>query len=80
MGPYPPRVALAQHVPDPWDWGFHTVRGGVDPIKLGFCPRGVGVVDIWKDVWTGMGSNPLRVRRDWGVSPRSNSRRARLAL
>ena len=40
----------------PWDWGFHTVRGGVDPGELDFRPRGVGVVDISKDVCTGDGS------------------------
>ena len=33
-----------------WDWGFHTVRGGVGPEELDFRPRVVGVVEIWKDV------------------------------
>ena len=26
---------------------------GADPGTLDFCPRGVGVVEIWKDVCTG---------------------------
>ena len=30
-------------------WGFHTVRGGIDPGNIRFRPRVVGVVDIWKD-------------------------------
>ena len=31
-------------------WGFHTLRGGIDPGDLRFRPRGIGVVDIWKDL------------------------------
>ena len=52
MGPNPPRVrrdwggCLSQSAIGPWDWGFHTVRGGVDPGQLDFRLRGVGVVDI----------------------------------
>ena len=34
----------------PWDWGFHTMRDGVDPGELNFYPRGAEVVGIWKDV------------------------------
>ena len=30
-------------------WGFHTLRGGIDPGDLRFCPRVVGVVEVWKD-------------------------------
>ena len=29
-------------------WGFHTLRGGIDPGNLRFRPRVVGVVEIWK--------------------------------
>ena len=32
-----------------WDWGFHTVRGGVDPGDHCFRPQVVGVVKVWKD-------------------------------
>ena len=52
MGPNPPRVrrdwggCLSQSAIGPWDWGVHTVRGGVDPGQLDFRLRGVGVVDI----------------------------------
>ena len=34
----------------PWDWSFHTVRGGVDPGEFDLHPRGIGVVEISKDV------------------------------
>ena len=30
-------------------WGFHTLRGGIDPGDLRFRPRVVGVVEMWKD-------------------------------
>ena len=32
-----------------WGWGFHTVRGGIDPGDHHFRPRVVGVVDVWRD-------------------------------
>ena len=46
IGTYLPRVALALRTPG---WGFHTVRGGIDPGNHRFCPRFVGVVDVSKD-------------------------------
>ena len=54
-GPHPPRVTPgirgpSQKTMDPGDWGFYTVRGGVDPGAIGVCPRDVGVVEIWNDV------------------------------
>ena len=36
MGPYPPRVALAPRTPS---WGFHIVRGGIEPGSHRLCPR-----------------------------------------
>ena len=33
----------------PLGWGFHTLRGGIDPGDLRFRLRVVGVVEIWKD-------------------------------
>ena len=36
-----------------WNWGFHTVGGGVDPRELGFLPRVVLFLDTWNDPWTG---------------------------
>ena len=33
-----------------------TVRGGVDPRKLGFLPRLVEILEIWDDLWTGDGA------------------------
>ena len=53
----------------PCDWGFHTVRGDVDPGKLDFRPRDVGVVYVWKYSEPGMGPNPPRVRRHWEGCP-----------
>ena len=32
-----------------WVWGFHTLRGGIDPGDLRFRPRVAGIVEIWKD-------------------------------
>ena len=52
MGLYPPRGVLAlytytgQSVIGWLDWGFHIVRGGVDPGELRFRPRVVGVVHV----------------------------------
>ena len=40
--------ATSQLATSPWDWGFHTVRGGVDPGEFEFRTRVVGVVEIWK--------------------------------
>ena len=42
--PYPPRGTLAlytntsQSVTGQWGWGFHAVRGGVDPGEISFRP------------------------------------------
>ena len=53
---YPPRVALDLRNPgwdlarSQWGWGFHTVKGDVDPGYHRFHPRFVGVVDVWKDL------------------------------
>ena len=32
-----------------WGWGFHTLRGSIDPKDPRLRPRVVGVVDVWKD-------------------------------
>ena len=32
-----------------WGWGFHTLRGGIDPGDLRLRPRVAGVVEIWTD-------------------------------
>ena len=58
-----------------WGWGFHTLRGGIDPGDVSFRPRVVGDVEIWKSFEPGMGINPPRARRDLGVDPRGNYRR-----
>ena len=42
MGPYPPLVALALRAPG---WGFHTVRGGIEPENI-FFSSPVGVVHV----------------------------------
>ena len=30
-------------------WGFHTLRGGIEPGDVYFSPRAVGVVEIWRE-------------------------------
>ena len=41
--------------PDRGVGGFHTVRGGIDPMNNLFCARFVRLVDAWKDFlsWDG---------------------------
>ena len=49
MTTYPPQVALALRTPgwdlasSQWGWGFHIVRGGMDPGVHNFRPRFVGL-------------------------------------
>ena len=86
--PPSPRGACSFYKPQPifnistsqWRWGFPTVWAGMDPGEHRFCPRFVGVVDVWKNFQTGAGSCPPPVtlvsyerpslpsigRRDWG--------------
>ena len=33
------------------DWGFHTLRGSIDPGDLRFRPPVFGVVETWGDFW-----------------------------
>ena len=40
---------LSQSAASQWGWGFHTVRGGIDPGDHRFRPRIVGVIEVWKD-------------------------------
>ena len=62
-----------------WDWGFHTLRGGIDPGDLRFRTRVVGAVDVWKDFSSGDGNpsspgcagsmydpQPINDRGRWG--------------
>ena len=48
---YPPSAAgftnPSQSAISQWGWGFHTVRGGIDPGYHRFLPRFVGVADVW---------------------------------
>ena len=69
-------MSLSQSATSQLGWGFHTLRGGIDPGDLRFRPRVVGVVEIWNGFEPGMGNYPPRVRRDLGVGPRGNYRRA----
>ena len=54
MGPNPPGCARStrpsQSATGEWGWGIYTMKSGVYPVELHFRPRGVGVVEIWKDV------------------------------
>ena len=59
MGLYLPRAALwssNQSAMSQRDWDFLTVRGGIDPRKLGFLPRLMEVIEMWNDLWTGHGT------------------------
>ena len=53
--PYAPRDLLAlyknisQSAIGWWGWGFHTVRGGIDPGKLPFHTRVVEFKDLRKE-------------------------------
>ena len=47
----PSRSAITQ-----WGWGFHTLRGGIDPGDLRFRPRVVGVVEVRKYSRSGDGN------------------------
>ena len=55
MRPCRPQVSLAlflspsQSAIGGRDWGFHTVRSGIDLGYLHFRPRVVEVVNVWKD-------------------------------
>ena len=42
-------MSLIQSATSQWGWGFHTLRGGIDPGNLRFRPQVVEVVEIWKD-------------------------------
>ena len=70
----PSKSAITQ-----WGWGFHTVRGGIDPSDLCFC---TGVIELKR--YGGISHPeispyPPWMRRDLDVVSRGKSRRA-LAL
>ena len=70
-------MSLNQSAIAQWCWGFHTLRGGIDPGNLRFRPRVVGFLYIYGRVSDlEMGIYSPRVRRDLGVGPGGNSRRA----
>ena len=62
-----------------WGWGFHILRGGINPGDLRFRPRVVVVAEIWKDFFPGDGklSSPgVAGPRRWPeeqLSPRAGS-------
>ena len=64
----------SQSATSQWRWGFYTVRGGMDSGDL--HPRVVKLEDIWKDFSSGDETLSFPVRRDLGVGPGDNSRRA----
>ena len=49
LSPLAGSMSPSQSAITQWVWGFHTLRGGIDPGDFHFRPRVVGVVDIWKD-------------------------------
>ena len=68
MVPYPPRAALAPRTAANQQsasrWGFHTVRGDIDPGDRHFNPRRLGVADLYpyrRTSDSGMGPYPPRL-------------------
>ena len=49
-------MSLSQSVISRWKWGFHTVRGGVDPEGRRFCPQLVRGVDVRRGFRFGEGT------------------------
>ena len=43
-----PHISLSQSATRQLGWGFHTLRGGIDPGDPRFRPRVVEIVEIWK--------------------------------
>ena len=82
MGQLLPRAGsrrLIQSATNQWGRGFYTLQGGVDLGDLRFRPRVVGVVEMWKDFYSGndIPSSPAAAepRRypDGQLSPRACS-------
>ena len=49
LSPRAGSMSLIQSATSQWGWGFHTLKGGIDPGDLCSRPRGVGVVEIWRE-------------------------------
>ena len=67
----PSQLAISQ-----WGWGSQTVRGGIDPGDISFRPQFVGVVEVWKDLSSGVSSPGAAGPRRWPegqLSPRAGS-------
>ena len=54
LSPRAGSTTLSQSATSQWPGlDFHTMRGGIDPEDHRFRPRVVGVVDIWKNFFSG---------------------------
>ena len=49
-------MSLSEPATSQLDWGFHTLRGGIDPRDPRFRRRVVGVVEAWKTLPPGDGN------------------------
>ena len=47
LSPRAGSVGSSQPAISQWDWGFHTVRGGIDRGDLRFRPWSLGVGEVW---------------------------------
>jgi len=56
--------------------GLQIVGGGIDPGNFRVRPRGVGIVEIWKEFLSGDGQLSSPGTAGLGVGPRGNCRRA----
>ena len=52
-GNTPCMLALYETETSQWGWGFHTLRGGIDPGDLRFRPRDVECLKLLKDFSSG---------------------------
>ena len=53
-------MSLGQSATSQLGWGFHTLRGGIDPGDMRLCPWVVVVVDVCKFYNAGMETYPPR--------------------
>ena len=70
-------MSLSQVATSQWGWGFHTLRGGINPGDLRFHLRSLGVAEISKDFKLGdhtisfPGAAGPRRHPEWQLAPRA---------
>ena len=70
-------MSTGQSVITQWDWGFNTLRGGIDSGDVRFIvPKVFGLYIDWRISDPAMGTYPPRVQGDLGVGPSGNTQSA----